>query len=67
MIEKKYQFTIKAENEEETRKIAEALNVIYLHIGNKDLKWVADHIKKDPKVIQKVIKIANNPMVKAMF
>mgnify|MGYP001339396905 CR=1 FL=1 len=64
---KSYTFKIEAENEKQTDEIANALNVIYQKIENKDLIWVAAKIQEDPKVINKVINIANNPIVKNLF
>jgi hypothetical protein len=67
MTEKKYQFTIVGANEQECADIAKALNIIYKHIDKEHLKWVANKLKEDPKIIQKVIKISDNPIVKAIF
>ena len=64
---KNYTFAIEADTEQEADTIAKALNTIYQKIENKDLIWVAGHIEKDPKVINKVINIANNPIVKKLF
>jgi len=58
---------IKAENENEVRKVGNALTIIYKHLSMDDLTTIADEIKKNPGVIAKVRKIANNPIVKAMY
>jgi len=62
-----YNLTIKSGSKEQADKIAKALNIIYQKIGDEHLVWVADKISEDPTVIQKVIRIANNPLVKNLI
>jgi hypothetical protein len=63
----KFQFDIEAETQERARQIAQSLNTIYKKINKDDLVWVANKINEDPKVIEKVKKVANNPIVKKLF
>jgi len=66
-MEYSYNFKISGETKEEADQIAKALNVVYTNIKNEDLILVAEKIKEDPMVINKVIKIANNPLVKRLW
>ncbi|MCB0397953.1 MAG: hypothetical protein KDC05_06285 [Bacteroidales bacterium] len=62
-----YNFKISGKTKEEADQLAKALHVIYTSIKNEDLIWVSEKIKEDPKVINKVVKIANNPLVKRLW
>lgn len=62
-----YTLKIDGTSKAEADKIAEALNTLYKQVRNEDLLWVANKIKEDPRVISKVIKIANNPLVKNLW
>jgi len=61
-----YTFKISGNTKEEADQMAKALHVVYTSIKNEDLIWVSQKIKEDPKVINKVVKIANNPLVKKL-
>lgn len=63
----KFTFSIEAETEARAKEIAQALNTVYKRIATEDLIWVAKKIQEDPKVINKVKKLANNPLVKNLF
>jgi hypothetical protein len=62
-----YTFKISGKTKEEADQIAKALHVVYTHVKNEDLIMVAEKIKEDPNVIKKVVKIANNPLVKRLW
>ena len=66
-MEYTYNFKISGNTKNEAHKIARALHVVYTNIKNEDLVMVADKIKEDPNVIKKVVKIANNPLVKKLW
>lgn len=66
-MEYNYNFKISGQTKQEADRIARALNVVYTNIKNEDLIMVAEKIKEDPMVIKKVIKIANNPLVKRLW
>ncbi len=66
-MEYSYNFKICGQTKEEADQIAKALNVVYTSIKNEDLIMVAEKIKEDPLVISKVVKIANNPLVKRLW
>jgi hypothetical protein len=66
-MEYSYNFKIGGQTKEEADQIAKALNVLYTNINNEDLLMVAEKIKEDPQVIRKVVKIANNPLVKRLW
>jgi len=66
-MEFSYNFKISGETKEQADQIARALHVVYTHVKNEDLILVAEKIKEDPNVIKKVIKIANNPLVKRLW
>jgi len=66
-MEFSYTFKISGESKENADQIAKALHVVYTNIKNEDLIWVSEKIKEDPKVINKVVKIANNPLVKRLW
>ena len=66
-MEFNYNFKVEANSKEEADKIATAMNTLYKHINNDDLVWVSAKIREDPKVISKVVKLANNPMVKRLW
>lgn len=60
-------FNIEASSQEEANNIAKALSTIYTKVPNAHLLTIAVEIEKDPKVIGKVLKIANNPLVKKLW
>jgi hypothetical protein len=62
-----YTFKISGNTKEEADQLAKAHHVVYTSIKNEDLIWVSEKIKEDPKVINKVVKIANNPLVKRLW
>jgi len=62
-----YTFKINGKTKEEADLLAKALHVVYTHVKNEDLILVAEKIKEDPNVIKKVVKIANNPLVKRLW
>jgi len=66
-MEYAYTFKISGNTKEEADQLAKALHVVYTSIKNEDLIWVAEKIKEDPKVINKVVKISNNPLVKRLW
>ncbi|HPE55606.1 MAG TPA: hypothetical protein P5514_12400 [Bacteroidales bacterium] len=66
-MEFNYNFKISGESKEQADQTAKALHVLYTSVNDSDLQWVAEKIKEDPRVISKVIKIANNPLVKKMW
>ncbi len=66
-MEYSYNFKISGETKADADKIAKALHVVYINIKNEDLLMVAEKIKEDPMVINKVVKIANNPLVKRLW
>lgn len=66
-MEHSYNFIISAKTREEADRIATALNVIYKNIKNENLIEIAEMIIKDPQVVNKAIKVANNPMVKRLY
>lgn len=66
-MEYSYNFKISGNTKEEADQLAKALHVVYTSIKNEDLIWVSEKIKEDPKLINKVVKIANNPLVKRLW
>jgi hypothetical protein len=62
-----FTFKIEAETEAQAREIAKALDVAYKRIPTEDLIWIGKKIQEDPKVISKVKKLANNPLVKNLW
>lgn len=67
MMSKKYTFEITAESPDRTDQVANALSTIYRKVPMDDIIWVAKEIKKDPTVITRVVKVANNKVVKGIF
>ncbi|MDR2011413.1 MAG: hypothetical protein LBQ22_13115 [Bacteroidales bacterium] len=59
--------TIEANDSNEANQIIKSLLAIYKHLSTEDLIAVAGHIEKDPKIINKVKSIADNPFVKTLF
>ena len=58
---------IEAADTNEVQVIGKALTTIYKKVSKDDLITIAGYIEKDPNVIGKVKKIAENPLVKGMF
>lgn len=58
---------IQAKDDSEKKAIGNALLTVYKHLNTDDLVHIASEIQKDPSVIRKVRKIANNPLVKKLY
>ncbi len=66
-MEKQFKVTISGESETEIKRKVSAIMTILKNVPTEHLFTIADSIKKDPSVINKVIKLSNNKMVQKIF
>lgn len=60
-------FQIEAASQHEADEIAKALHIIYVHVNRNDLVAIANAIQKEPGIINKVVRVSNNPLVRKLF
>jgi hypothetical protein len=60
-------FNIECNDQREAASIKQAYQAIANHLPAEDLIWVAKEINKNPLIIQKVKKLASNPLVQSFF
>ncbi len=62
MIIKNYTLKFEAKNEASARKTAEAVNLINANTDNESLITIGDFVRKDPLIMNKLVKMLKHPM-----
>lgn len=60
-------FNVECNTPQEATRLKSAHQTIATYLPAADLLWVASQIRANPKIIQKVKALANNPLLQKLF